>query len=239
MGLAVAVAGVVAAATAPVRAAESSLDRDPALAAWWRFDETSGAVARDASGHGRDATLVQRGGGIEWGAGRVNGAVHLDGKARWVVRGFKGITGTEPRTVTAWIRTPSRSGQIVVWGVNDAGKMWRFGFIRGRIGVTPKGGYLYMRDATDDDQWHHVAIVIRAGSPPNLYEHARLYLDGEPAVIHDIGLLDLWPIDTGEGQDVEIGPGWKGWLDDVRIYQRALTEEEIRQLYAMGGQGGA
>ena len=34
---------------------------------------------------------------------------------------------------------------------------------------------------------------------PNLHDDVTLYLDGAPAEIHDIGLLDLWPIQTGTG----------------------------------------
>ncbi|MHC4624878.1 MAG: LamG-like jellyroll fold domain-containing protein [Planctomycetota bacterium] len=49
--------------------------------------------------------------------------------------------------------------------------------------------------------------------------------------MHDIGRLDLWPIETPAGQDVTIGKGFKGALDDVRLYDRALSEEEIKLLF--------
>jgi hypothetical protein len=91
-----------------------------------------------------------------------------------------------------------------------------------------------MRDPLHDGQWHHVAVVLEEGSPANLHDHAKLYLDGKPAVIHDIGLLDLWPIDTGDSIDVTIGRGWNGLIDDLRIYARALSPEEIAALYQMG-----
>ncbi len=109
--------------------------------------------------------------------------------------------------------------------------MWIFGFVRSRIGITPRGGYLYVKDPLHDGNWHHVAAVLEEGSPPNLHDHARLFVDGELAEIHDIGLLDLWPIETGDTLDVTIGQGFNGLIDDVRIYARALTEEEIRSLF--------
>ena len=53
------------------------------------------------------------------------------------------------------------------------------------------------------------------------------------AEIHDIGLLDLWPIDTGSDLDVRIGRRFKGLIDDVRIYDRALSEDEIKTLFEL------
>jgi hypothetical protein len=60
-----------------------------------------------------------------------------------------------------------------------------------------------------------------------------LYLDGEVAEIHDIGLLDLWPLETGNELNVRIGQGFKGSLDDLRIYDRALSDEEIKVLFKL------
>jgi hypothetical protein len=111
--------------------------------------------------------------------------------------------------------------------------MWILGHVRERIGVTPKGGYLYMKAATADNQWHHVAVVVREASPPNLHDDVKLYKDGELAEIDDIGLLDLWPIETGDQLDVRIGRGFKGALDDVRIYNRALSEDEVKVLFTL------
>jgi hypothetical protein len=125
------------------------------------------------------------------------------------------------------------TGEIVSWGTNDFGRMWTFGFVRGRIGVTPHGGYLYMNAETHDDQWHHVAVVVRRAEAPNLYDDVTLFLDGEVAGIHDIGLLDLWPIDTGDELDVRIGRNFKGLIDDLRIYSRTLSEDEIHALFTL------
>ena len=61
--------------------------------------------------------------------------------------------------------------------------------------------------------------------------HGKLYLDGEVATVDDIGLLDLWPLVTGEEMEVRIGRGFAGALDELRIYDRALSAEEIKALY--------
>ena len=90
-----------------------------------------------------------------------------------------------------------------------------------------------MKAGTHDDAWHHVAVVVYEASPPNLHDNVKLYRDGELAEIDDIGLLDLWPIETGDKLDVTIGRHFKGVIDDLRIYDRPLSEEEVRALFKL------
>ena len=214
-----------------------TLDTDPNLAGWWKFDEVSGKTAADSSRHRRGGTLK---GGLSFEkdsvSGRTGKALKLDGGDNYVeITKYKGVSGTRPRTVAAWVKTKTSKGEIMSWGADDYGKMWIFCFIKGRnrIGVTPDGGYLYINDATHDDKWHHVAAVVQDAELPNLHDDVTLYKDGELAEIHDIGLLDLWPIETGSDLDVRIGRGFKGLLDDVRIYDRALSEDEIKALFTL------
>jgi hypothetical protein len=212
-----------------------ALDADPNLVGWWKLDETTGAIAADSSRHQRHAALK---GDLSFdklsAPGRAGNAVRLNGKDTSLeVAKYKGVTGTRPRTVAAWIKTTATRGEIVSWGTEDFGRMFTFGFIRGRIGITPNGGYYYMNPETHDDQWHHVAAVVREAESPNLHDDVALYLDGVPAEVHDIGLLDLWPIETGSELDVRIGRRFDGWLDDLRIYDRALTEGEINTLFKL------
>jgi hypothetical protein len=210
-----------------------TLDTDPNLIGWWTFDEAAGTTAVDSSGHKRDGTLQ---GELSFdknaAPGKTGGALGFGGQgARVEIKDYKGIAGTHPRTVAAWIKTDSARGEIVAWGTEDFGQMFIVGHIRGRIGTTPRGGYLYMNPETNDNKWHHVAVVVEQAELPNLHDNVTLYLDGEPAVIHDIGLLDLWPIQTGQDLDVRIGRGFRGLLDDLRLYDRALSDEEAKALF--------
>jgi hypothetical protein len=209
-----------------------TLDTDPNLVGWWKFDETAGKIAADSSGRDRKGTLKEELSFDKSSAeGRIGKAITL-GKDDYVeITKYKGVTGTSPRTVSAWVKTKETRGEIVSYGADDFGKMWTCCFIRGRIGVTPSGGYLYMKDPVSDDKWHHIAAVVRRAELPNLYDDVKLYKDGELAVIDDIGLLDLWPIDTGKDIDVRIGRGFIGLLDDVRIYDRALSEDEVKAIF--------
>ena len=75
--------------------------------------------------------------------------------------------------------------------------------------------------------------MVRKAELPNLYDDVKLYLDGAPAEIHDIGLLDLWPIQTGQELPVCIGRGFTGLIDDLRLYNRDLSDEEIAALFQL------
>lgn len=225
---------VAATATTPADQAKPimKLDKDPHLVGWWRFDETSGKTAKDSSKHRRDGTLKGdlsfKDGSVP---GRVGTALKLAGRGKFVeISGYKGIAGTKARTVAAWIKTKSSRGEVASWGHQDFGKMFIFGFVRGSIGVTPQGGYLYIRAEAEDDKWHHVAAVVDEAELPNLHDNVTLYMDGTVQEIHDIGLLDLWPLDTGSDLDVRIGRGFTGIIDDVRLYDRPLSEDEIAVL---------
>jgi hypothetical protein len=226
----VVLAGILAAG--PAGAGNSTnkpvtLDTDPNLVGWWKFDETAGSTAGDSSPHQRNGTLA---GELSFDKsstpGKAGKALQFDGRKTWVeVKDYKGIAGTRPRTVAAWIKATVAQGEIISWGTEDFGQMFTF--------VTPRGGYLYMNPETHDDQWHHVAVVVRPAELPNLYDDVKLYLDGAPAEIHDIGLLDLWPIQTGDKLNVRIGRGFKGSLDDLRLYDRALPDDQIQALFKL------
>jgi len=213
----------------------TTLDNDPNLAAWWKFDEAAGKTAADSASHKREGTLK---GDLSFDKnstpGKAGKAIQIKGKESWIeIKDYKGVTGTRPRTVAAWIKTTAARGEIVSWGTEDFGQMFVVGHVRGRIGTTPDGGYLYMNPETNDDKWHHVAVVVRQAELPNLHDDVSLYLDGQLAEIHDIGLLDLWPIQTGDKLDVRIGRGFTGSLDDLRIYNRLLSDEEIKALFEL------
>ena len=213
----------------------SSLDKDGHLVGYWKFDESSGRVAHDSSQRPHKGDLK---GELSFDKssvpGRIGSALKFPGDASVEVAAYKGVSGAHSRTIAVWIRTKNPRGEVVSWGSDDYGKMWTLGFIRERIGVTPKGGYLYINPEIHDDRWHHVAAVVEDAELPNLHDDVKLYLDGEPAEIHDIGLLDLWPIETGSDLDVRIGRGFQGAIDDLRIYDRALSDKEINDLFGSG-----
>ncbi len=90
-----------------------------------------------------------------------------------------------------------------------------------------------MKDTVHDNNWHYLTVVVERAYLPNLHDHVKLYRDGRIAEIHDIGLLDLFEINTGAELDVRIGRHFSGLLDDIRIYDRALSMKEIGALFRL------
>ena len=215
-------------------------DKDQNLVGWWKLDEDSGKIATDSSGYNREGELK---GGLSFETdsvpGRIGRALRLDGSEQYIeITGYKGVTGTRARTVSAWVKTPSFRSEFVSWGFDDFGQMFIFGIIRrSGIGITPNGGYFYGSSKVHDDVWHHVVVVVDDVELPNLHDDVRLYQDGELMEIHDIGLLDLWPINTGSNLDVRIGRRFEGLMDDVRIYDRPLSEDEVKALFKFQSKG--
>ena len=81
-----------------------------------------------------------------------------------------------------------------------------------------------------DGQWHHLVGVAEG-------QEARLYLDGELVNETELeGRLGWTPFPWNLGRNAEApeGRGFKGVLDDVRIYPFALTEDEVEQLFKEG-----
>lgn len=209
-----------------------ALDKDPHLVGWWKFEETKGATAADSSKAKHNGTLSE---GLTFEAasveGKVGRALKLTADQYVEIKGYKGVTGTKPRSVAAWFKTKRNRGDIAIWGARDSGKQFRVGHIRGRLGITPFGGYYYMKEYTNDDKWHHIVLVITESELPNLHDNVRIFVDGKVAEVDDIGLLDLLPIETAKEADVRLGTGFEGILDDVRIYSRALVLDEAKTIY--------
>ena len=205
---------------------------DDMLVGWWELDESEGGTAYD-SANGHNGTLN---GNPTWrpSGGRIGGALEFDGIGDYVeIEGYKGVTGTDPRTVTAWVRVKPNAStlSIVRWGTsNISGATWS-NVINGagNLRVAVFNGNVVGDTAIDDDTWHHVAIVLPDKDDVKV-EDILLYVDGvqEDTII----TLGSQTIDTAVDMDVLISQGgsFDGLLDDVRIYNYALSGEEIGAL---------
>jgi len=186
----------------------------------------------DSSRFGRDGTVN---GDPTWlpSGGKIGGAMEFDGVGDYVeIEGYKGVTGTDPRTVTAWVRVEPNASTLAIvrWGTsNVSGATWSNVIdANGKLRVAVWTGTVTGDTAVDDDIWHHVAIVLPDKEDVKV-EDILLYVDG---VQENTTLTyGTQTIDTAVDIDVLISEGgsFDGLLDDVRIYDRALTVKEIRQ----------
>jgi hypothetical protein len=202
---------------------------DPNLTGYWRLD----GDATDSSIQGRDGTCY---GSLQWVPnGYINGALEFDGSSVYVkTTNYRGISGAKPRTVAAWIKTDTASVQdIVTWGKQATGQWWLFYIDSlGNLRVAVSGGY---KQATGvdlcDGVWHHVAAVLPDGS--SNVDDVKLYINGQEQT--STSSLSQ-TINTASDVDVAIGvyigrdKYFNGLIDDVRIYNRALSQNEIEDM---------
>ena len=195
------------------------------LVGWWKFDETSGTIARDASGNGNDGTLK---GDPMWVAGKIAGALQLDGDGDYVDVGSVGISGVDQRTIAGWAKASTTA--IPAWTSV-------FGFVPDGdtdgtyfdIEVDDAGNYIVFVGGWGaifmpvDTQWHHFALNYNG-------EGGSWFLDGEFVDSLDgaLGTIDQVRI----GARLSNSNYFPGLIDDVRIYNKALTIEEIKKLMA-------
>ncbi|MEZ6124895.1 MAG: M60 family metallopeptidase [Planctomycetaceae bacterium] len=195
--------------------------------AWWKLDETSGSVAADSSGNGRDGAVS----GGTWTPGNRGGALLFNGTSDRILAGTAAsLSGTTDFTATAWIRTTA-SGVIIqqrnggfngeyVLKVNPNGTLNFFIY----------GNSAYQFDfnsttAVNDGEWHHVAAV-RSGTS------GFLSVDGVQAGTGRGPVRDLAPtIGVGIGADIrDDNKYFSGTLDDIRLYDVALSAGSILEL---------
>jgi len=219
-------------------------DLGDGLIGYWRLDEGSGAVAHDSAG-GNDGTLHDFSftGNSGWTSGKLGGGLAFDGTDDYVSTSLLGPLGADPRTITFWARTTNPTQWIVgaAYGgsADDPGSSFRAGFNVGCEGVTANvsWGCATYSASISDGAWHHYAWVLPEGA--TTVGEVKTYMDG----VLLTGIGSSWRIDqiinTTSGQLFEIGTyhNWEfsfffdGVLDEVRVYDRALSDSEMTELY--------
>jgi len=225
------------------------------LVGHWTIDEGSGSVAADSSASGFTGTISTL--GATWTTtdlppvpAGTTAALDMDGTDGQIdIVGYKGVTGTGDRSVTAWIRTRSiaatQNKGIVSWGANIGTQKWTFRIQNsngtpGAIRIEVNGGYFVGNTVVTDGEWHHVAVTWANDGTPDVID-AKLYVDGE--LDAEFGSIDSPPsasqsqaVNTASNADVRIGDdfqathNWNGWIDDVRIYDEAIDADTIKSL---------
>jgi hypothetical protein len=202
--------------------------------ATYAFDEGSGITASDSSGNGNTGTLLN---GPVWTAGKVGSAVSFDGlNDSIMVANNSALMPSSSLTLAAWFNADAQQGQYATI-----------------IGKTASGGYWLGidRDGLDCGVPNAVCGELFAGngwtfvpSPAITYStwnHVALTYDGSTARLYFNGVLSnttslsgtvgdaTQPLCIGmdpNGGTCSDGP-FKGLVDEVKIYNRALSASEI------------
>ena len=202
------------------------------------LDEGDGKTAQDISPNKRHGTLE---GGVKYGPGKFGkGLVYNGEDGNLVVKGYRGIGGTDPRTVLYWFKSKStRDHSWVKWGINQATKKY---YVRAHVDgakcylrVENNGGNNWGDTNVCDGKWHHHAVVFPKGAK-DVQDH-NIYVDGK--LNGKAGAAQPMNTDT-KSQEVVMGARlanhvfMHGSFDEVAILSVDLTVKQIQLIMTQG-----
>ena len=207
-----------------------SVNIEDDLVAYWSFNEMKGDTASDSTGNGHDGTLM---GDPQWTKdGKYGGALEFDQAGDEVNIPFHKDLNQETFTICAWANVEPGSGghRAVISSRHEPptggyiiyaepGNTWQFWTGNGAPAwISVQGPNVNLGD------WDHVAGVYADGKQ-------KFYVNGEL-----VGEKDSNP-NFNDQQEFLIGAGaneraaheylFKGIIDEVRLYNRVLDEDEV------------
>lgn len=206
------------------------------LIGWWPFNGN----ANDESGNGNNGTA--NGASLTSDRnGQPNAAYTFNGLSDFIATTAQGPAGTIGRTLSFWVRTQSGAHQTPIdyYGHTGGGFQPILNNPCPGLGVDAGTGVVTRGDAgLIDAEWHHCALVF---DPANggAINSVKMYIDGvEQMGIACFALDQNAPVNTTATLPVIFGKTTSdvrfldGDLDDIGIWERALTPHEIVGLFA-------
>ncbi len=211
------------------------------LVGWWKFDETNGTVAYDSSGNGNDGNLTN---GPTWTTGKIGGALSFDGVDDFVEVSSRKWTLNNTFTVSLWYFNQKDPGAIgtpfsLSWGEGMDEILLYLIDSKIRFYIHKSGGNYATRFRSSlDSTWNN---IVCSGSGGITESNVNIFLNGNSVSSNysTSGTPSL--LSDEQNRTLRIGrrntadPYYnKGLIDDVRIYDRALSAEEVQALYNLG-----
>jgi len=207
----------------------------PPPVAWYKLDETSVTTALDSSGNGNNSSFVQ---GTSIVPGKINNARSFNAATSDYINipTSPSLSGLNQFTVAFWIKTNSlnstayqtalfEKGDYQISGVQILDDGPYSGLVVCRTDYAGGSNDVSIpRISINDDAWHHLACTFDGVTK-------TFYLDSQPLSIGGVsGYV------SPDNYDLRLGTPWNNRSsavvneDDVRIYNRALNDTEIRAL---------
>jgi len=220
-----------------VQGAEGSISTlEDGLLLYYPFDKDDGDITRDASGNGRTGQVH----GAEWVAeGARGGAYRFDSNEQCILADDAGLPeGDAPRSLSVWIKLnvlyPEQTTGLLTYGTHSYNRLcgvgmdWRSG--RNQYYFTQHGGVALSRKKMESPgKWHHLVYTYGGNGKHHLYVDGVL-TDGMSELRGSLRTVLSGALIIG-GHPGSVGPNG-GYLDEVRIYGRALSGAEVAELAA-------
>jgi len=209
-------------------------DLSGGLVGWWTFDGRNiGNIAADSSGQRNDGKITNMSTTTAATPGKIGQGLTFNGGSNYVnVGGNSSVLNlTGNFSMSVWFRTATTNTLMLVNKTSGpASNGYEIYTQNGNIysRINSNNGTQNVSPLTyNDNKWHHATITFDGTT------HA-LYIDGIQVISHS----DSAPV-SNTSAPLEIGArvgalNFSGTLDDVRIYNRALSAAEVKQLYQLG-----
>jgi uncharacterized repeat protein (TIGR01451 family) len=229
----------------PKASAQTCVPPPAGIVAWWPFDETSGTTAADVVGN-NSATYIN---GVQSAPGMVGASVLLNGSGAYlgVPDSDLWAFGTTDFTIEFWANFAAPPGSdyghpSCVFISNDQGSgdepKWFFAAFSGNLEFHVNGPSLgpifspIVPFSPQVGQWYHLAVT-RSGTNYSIFADGNLLGSGPNAA--DIPTPSA-PLTIGQSGE-PFGGFMNGRLDEMTIYNRALTQAELQAIVAAGSAG--
>ncbi len=195
----------------------------------WSLNENGGTTSADACG---TSTLTTTG-SPQWVTGVNGSALDFDGVADYAETAGPVLDTTKDYTVSAWARLdrlPGNYGTIVSQDGRATANPFYLQYGQGGFAFSMPGDVRAKATMTPElGRWYHLAGVRDQAT-----NELRLYLDGQ-LVATQVGGVDgvsTGPLSVGRAKYAgQKGDFWDGAVDEVRAYDRVLSNSEIAALY--------
>lgn len=221
--------------------------------AHWQFDECQGSTANDASGNGKSGTInpgdtsgdndtvgtCGSGASTEmWNdgtTGKLNASLGFDGTNDYVEVTSPSLP-TADYTYSAWFKNQSTGSfkVLLIAPASDGSNEFYIAKTGSEfLEISSNASTTTGTRAISTNTWYHVAVT-RAGSSITMYLDGREYLTDTDATAYSFSTCSLVI-----GADVDapscvittnINDFWSGQIDDVRVYNYALSASQIKKL---------
>ncbi len=212
---------------------------DPSLVGHFKMDEASGNRLLDVSGYGNDADLF---GTPAWSTGVKKLALDLDGASYGVVSDQGQLDVTTGLTISGWIQPFAQTDQELVSRAGAGIDGYTLG-LSSSTSPNPGTVFLHLNQSTFGDAfrlnslsqyptggfaWMHVAVTYNGST-------MRMFINGvEETSMPGPASIGAGAVDFGIGAHHDGTRRFRGMMDDLKIYNKALTAAEIGTLMGSG-----
>ena len=197
------------------------------LVSYWSFNENAGTVASDSSGNGNNANLMN---GPVWITGKIGNALKFDGTNDYAVKtSANGIPVTSPFSVVAWVNAKSFSNPKWSDIIRKEGSWAIQGNPTSKLNLEITGKQDTVSNVVVPiNTWTHIAVTFE-GTTVKFYKNGVLSDTKIQTNMPNAGLNTIYI-----GGYTSWGTYLNGALDNVKIYNRALTAQEVASEYSGG-----